>query len=86
LETVTNGVRAKLDSADIDWTPGGTDGVRAWITSHDTYIIEHMKAGAAAWTPALTGNTSHGHSSAAFGVQLFSAGDDAFADMAINQV
>jgi hypothetical protein len=86
LETVTNGVRSTLASADIDWTPGGTDGVRAMVTDNDIYTVEHMKAGASVWIQAFTAASASYNTNAAFGLQLFSAGDNAFADIEIRQV
>lgn len=82
LETVTDGARATLGSADIDWTPGGTDSVRVFAAGYN-YVVEHMKAGAAVWTSALTGATTSFSTGASFGVQLFGAGTDAFADVTI---
>jgi hypothetical protein len=86
LETVTNGVRATLASADVDWTAGGTDGVRVLVTDADVYTVQHMKSGASVWTTALTATSASFNTNGAFGLQVFSAGDNAFADIAIAQV
>jgi len=82
LETVTAGVRATVASADVDWTPGGTDRVRVLVQGNN-YTVEHMKAGASVWTNAFTTATASFNTNTLFGVQIFAANDNSFDDILI---
>ena len=82
LETVTAGVRATIQSADIDWTPGGTDYVRVAVNGN-LYTIEHMKSGATTYTLAFATGCASFAESRNFGVQIFAAADNSFSDVYI---
>ncbi|MFA5053401.1 MAG: hypothetical protein WC565_05045 [Parcubacteria group bacterium] len=82
LETVTAGVRATVQTADVDWTPGGTDKVRVLVQGNN-YTVQHMKAGAAIWTNAFTTATASFNTNTLFGLQVFVATDNSWDDILI---
>lgn len=77
LETMTAGVRADVQSADVDWTPGGVDQVRVTVSGNN-YTVQHMKAGTSTWTTAFTAVSASFNTITNFGLQVFAAADNSF--------